>query len=162
MEKIIYSCLVEPSDETYQNLLDYALVECKFFILITRREISKLKPSAEQVFDMLNPYLVKADKKSVWPGTILYRGEVTVYLYHFMTESNEILKRGANSLYQWLHPDLPEDLCFLRSDESPWFITVSHEDMSYFELSEDEWHRLQNNLPEFSATIKKTIWDYPL
>jgi hypothetical protein len=61
----------------------------------------------------------------------------------------------TKSLYQWRYPDLPEDLCLLRSDETSWLVTVAHEDIGYFELFEDEWLRLQKNLPGLAATLEK-------
>lgn len=41
-------------------------------------------------------------------------------------KAREILKSVTNSLHSWVHPDLPEDLSFIK-DVKPWLINTSHE-----------------------------------
>jgi hypothetical protein len=71
MEKNSYICTVEPRGKMYRNLLDYALMDCKFFLLVTLDEIFEPNPSTEQVFDALSFYLIKAEKKNgvAWNGS---------------------------------------------------------------------------------------------
>jgi len=62
-----------------------------------------------------------------------------------------MLKTEAHGLYDWVQPNRPEDLCFLRSDETPWLATIAHEKDAYFELSGEEKQRLTKALPNILA-----------
>ena len=78
-----------------------------------------------------------------------------IYLFYLVPESAVILKNSANRLYQWQRPYLPDDLCFLRSDESPWLVTIAHENDSYLQADEEEMLQLKNEKPNvFSMLIK--------
>lgn len=154
MDKYTYNLLVEPSGRNYENLLDFALGECKFFLLVTAGNNKQLSPRGKEVLNQLTPFLYKMEMKLEWPGTILLRNAVPVYTYHFVQDSVEILKSSTEGLYQWQRPDLPDDLCLLRFDESPWLVTIAHESDSYFELTEEEMDRLVKALPAYASIIQ--------
>jgi hypothetical protein len=46
----------------------------------------------------------------------------------------------SDDLFQWIHPDKPEDLCFYNNDV-PVFVSISHERDSYF-ITEEPVFRL--------------------
>jgi hypothetical protein len=149
-----YNLIKEPSGNLYSDLLDYALEVCEFFLLVTDRENKQLNSEGKRVLGELLPFLNRMEMKSEWPGTVLYGGEVQVYMYHYIPESVVILKKAANRLYQWQRPYLPDDLCLLRSDESPWLVTIAHENDSYLVLNEDDYLRLLNALPAYAPMIE--------
>jgi hypothetical protein len=153
MKKNTYDLLIEPKGPIYSGLLDYALGECRFFLLVIKDE-HWIDQEGKTVLEELTPFLYKMEMKSQWPGTIIFGGEVPVYIYHFVPDSAEILKKSAIGLYQWQGPNLPDDLCLLRSDESPWLGTIAHEDDSYLELTEDEMHKLVKAIPELESMIR--------
>lgn len=154
MQRATYNLLIEPSGRRYSDLLDYAIKECKYFLLVTDRENKQLSPKGKGVLEELLPHLCRMEMKSEWPGTVLYGSTVPVYLYHFIPESAAILKQSASRLYQWQRPDLPDDLCLLRSDESPWLATIAHENDGYFVMNEEEWRRFSNAIPTFTSMVK--------
>jgi hypothetical protein len=154
MKKNTYNLLIEPTGSKYSELLDYAITVCKFFLFVTDRDQNYLGPKGKRVLDELAPYLYRMELKSEWPGTILFGTEVPVYIYHFIPASIAILKKSATRLYQWQDPNLPDDLCLLRDDESPWLVTIAHENDSYFELTEDEMQQLVKIIPEYASMIE--------
>ena len=154
MKKNIYNILREPTGSKYSNLLDYALKECRFFLLVTDRDNKQLNPSGKAVLNELAPFLYRMEMKSEWPGTVLYGDTVPIYIYYYVKESVSILKKSATRLYQWQRSDLPDDLCLLRPDESPWLVTIAHENDSYFELSENEIRHLLKAIPAYTTMIE--------
>jgi hypothetical protein len=50
----------------------------------------------------------------------------------------DMLKKAATDLYDWVHPLLPEDLAFYRSDKSVFFAVIGHEGVSFFEVDPTE------------------------
>lgn len=154
MNKNTYNLLREPIGKNYNNLLDHALSECAFFLLVNYDEKKQLSQKGKEVLNELVPYLYRIETKSEWPGTILYGSGVPVHFYHYVQESVAALKKSASGLYQWQRPGLPDDLCLLRPDESPWLVTIAHENDSYFELYEDEIVRLLKALPVYASMIE--------
>lgn len=143
----MYTLVSEPRGELYSKLLFYSLKLCKSFLLVIRPTVA-VKNSAKNVIDELKPYLIEKKAQSEWPGTKLMDGEALVYYFHLNEESVKYLSHISDSLYSWLHPDLPEDLCLLRSDNKQWLVTIPHEKDSYIELTEEEKIELQKSIPE--------------
>lgn len=125
--------------QQYSSLLNHSLKKCTEFILVVVPEI-KLNKSGERVLDRLKPYFKKEIKAYEWPSTKrCEEGEpATIYHYYLNEESMNILLESANNLYSWVQPNLPEDLCFIKQDGTPWLCSVGHEKMSWFEDEADE------------------------
>jgi len=62
----------------------------------------------------------------------------------------EVLTKSASGLYDWVQPSLPEDLCLLRPDETPWLVTISHERDAYLVLDAKEHVELVREIPELT------------
>jgi hypothetical protein len=154
MKKNTYNLLKEPINQIYRDLLDFSIHECKYFLLVTDKKNRQLYPTGKAILDQLSPFLFKLQLKSEWPGTILFQVKVPVYIYHFVPESLEILKKSATSLYEWQRPNLPDDLCLLRSDESPWLVNIAHERDSFLLLSDDEMSCLLEAMPTFNNILE--------
>jgi hypothetical protein len=155
MRKNTFNLLREPCGKEYEELLDYALRDCTYFLLVTDRENRQLFPNGLAVLEKLSPFLYKREMRSEWPGTILLNNKVPVYTFFFIPESATILKNSSTSLYQWQRPNLPDDLCLLRNDESPWLVTIAHEQDGFLSLSENEISCLQKDLPTFRNLVKR-------
>lgn len=154
MSKNIYNILIEPTGQNYYGLLDYALGRYTFFLLVTEKKTKQLSLRGKKLLGELRPNIYRVQLKSEWPGTIIYGGEAMVYTYHFTPESAAILKDRANGLYQWQIPELPDDLCLLRADESPWLVNIAHERDSFFNLKSDEMRCFLKALPAYKPMIK--------
>ena len=84
--------------------------------------------------------LESATETMRWPGTIVYdhSDRVTLLKYRVTPELITELRRAAQNPFEWLGPDMPEDLSFLRADGRPWFISIAHERDAFFKVLEDE------------------------
>ncbi|WP_051542204.1 hypothetical protein [Clostridium lundense] len=96
------------------------------------------KDNVNNVLETLRPSLKEVKQQSEWPGTI-YLGEQPVFVYYYNTDNHakEVLKQVSNSLHDWLQPNLPEDLSFIKNSK-PWLINTSHENGSYILTDDDE------------------------
>lgn len=141
----------EISGHLYQAVLDFALAEhVAEALLVVRDEPFHLGPSAKRVLAQLEPSLRRRAKARSWPGTQLVgQGQnATVMRYRFDRKVVAILVGAAGGLFDWTHPDLPEDLCLLRADDSAWLTTIAHEYEAWFSLIPDELQRLSAAIPE--------------
>jgi hypothetical protein len=58
------------------------------------------------------------------------------------------LTKAADSIYAWRQPALPEDLCALRADDTPWLASIAHEGDAWLELTPDEQAVVTDALPD--------------
>ena len=125
-----------PKGKVYRDLIDLAFEICDEFVLVVRKDIS-VTANVNHVLEKLKSSLKEVKEQFEWPGTI-YFGEEPALVYYYNTDSNakKILKQESNSLHDWIQPNLPEDLSFIKNHK-PWLINVSHESESYIE-TEDE------------------------
>ena len=58
-------------------------------------------------------------------------------------EAKQVLKEKADSFFQWLHPELPEDLCFFKDGEA-WLSSSSElKELYIYPTSVDETHAIK-------------------
>lgn len=87
--------------------------------MVLRHDDTPLLPGGLRVLEALEPWLMWKTESSEWPGTVLQGHTATVWRYHLTVETAAIIKNAVSGLYDWLQPDLPEDLRLLRADGSP-------------------------------------------
>jgi hypothetical protein len=148
---MIFTITQEPRDDLYRATVDLASDVCSTFLLVLRS--ANLNPAGGAVLEALKPKLIKEVNASEWPGTKLKRDKARVLYFSLDAESSNLLKTAANGLYEWLQPILPEDLCFMKSDGSPYLVTISHEKDSYLVLASEERDDLARRLPKLSALL---------
>ena len=144
----------QPVGYVYRRLIDHALGECKSALLVVRPTLH-LSSRAADVLMNLGTHLEQQWNGSEWPGTRLYDGSAELFRYNFDAECAEMLKQSANALYDWRQPELPEDLCLLRADGSPWLVSISHESDGYLYLTQTEMSRLATALPELVTLLRR-------
>ena len=105
------------------------LIKADSFSLVVKDTL-ELKDTGKNILDKLNPFLLKEDYVSKWPGTELLTEKAKLYKYSLNNRSIEILS-DINRLFDWLQPEFPEDLTFYRKDKII-FVSISHE--------KDSWH----------------------
>lgn len=128
--------------QTYKEFLQFAFYICDEFILVRRYDMD-FDSNALSVLEALEPFLIEMNKKSSWPGTTLFEQTADVYTYKTVNEAQKILSASANSLFSWVQPSLPEDLCFLKK-QIPWAENTAHEEQCIFRnLSDGELSQLQ-------------------
>jgi hypothetical protein len=150
MKGSFYPIGSEPTNEVYLRLIDLAQEFCMSFLLVVRPTIS-LDMAGIELLDMLKSFLLSREDKSSWPGTDLFDEEkAIVYTYRLCSESANILKKVNNTLYGWVQPNYPEDLCFVKKDGVPWLITISHEHEAFLVLNAEEKEFLSKQIPELT------------
>ncbi|MBZ9637768.1 stage III sporulation protein AH [Clostridium sp. FP1] len=126
-----------PREKIYRDLIDLAFEVCNEFVLVVRINMD-INTNINYVLEKLQPSLKEVKEQFEWPGTI-YGGEQPALVYYYNTDNHakEILKQVSNSLHDWVQPNLPEDLSFIKNHK-PWLINTSHEYESYFETKDEE------------------------
>jgi len=129
-QEIEVGYLHNPKGIVYNELIDLAFEICDEFILVVRNEL-KLNVNANQVLKKLQPSFKKVKEQFEWPGTMCF-GEKPAKVHYYNTDNyaKEILKYESNSLHDWVQPNLPEDLSFIKNNH-PWLVNTSHENESY-------------------------------
>jgi len=146
VERRVYDIAEEPRGEVYHKLIDISLSFCDTGVLVVRDTI-RLGETGAQVLEALRAFVRSQSRKSSWPGTVLEGNLATVYRFRLCEDSIRILKDCVDSLYDWQQPDLPEDLCLIRPDESPWLVSTAHEGDSYLDITPQEKDHIVAQLP---------------
>jgi len=92
---------------------------------------------------------------TAWPGTVLQSGTAIMYLTTGLENMDTILAAASN-LFAWQDPDLPEDLFFLRDDDSALLTTTTHEDHAHLTLDDDELDQIKADLPWITQILQGT------
>lgn len=142
----------EPDGEAYRALLRFGAQRCGSFELVLRDELD-LSPEGSDLLESLTRFERQRRRLSEWPGTRLLDGLATVVEFDLTSESLGFLLAAAGGLYSWTQPELPEDLCLLRTDGTPWLATIAHERDGYFEFSDEELSDLLTTLPELAPFL---------
>jgi hypothetical protein len=143
-----YTFLSEPRGDLYRSLLRHDSSERRTALLVVQKGMT-LSASGQQVLSRLAPFVHRQEVSSHWPGTELLRGrQATVYHFDLTAESADLLSEVVDGLFEWLQPELPEDLCILRSDGSPWLTSISHENDAWLELGSLEHEALSPELKQ--------------
>ena len=114
--------------ELTTGFLNYA--DSFSFVVREENEISK---NVRNLIHDLSVFLIEEKEVQEWPGTKLLLGNAILYRFNLNPESAFILYRYENNLYNWLQPELPEDLVFYKGQQ-PVFTSITHENDAYFEL----------------------------
>ncbi len=72
-----FDIVVRPAGETYQSLLRALVPIASLFGVVIRSEKVRLTEAAESVLRSLEPYLVRVEEVTKWPGTQLIGGRVS-------------------------------------------------------------------------------------
>jgi hypothetical protein len=135
MKRAMHTITTPVEGDLYRALLGLACDQ-GFVGLLIEPPQPPLKESAKALLASLKPFEEK--RAMSWPGTTLLKEEAIVHKFVLTDSAVKILARATDNIFGWLAPDLPEDLCVLRPDGTPWLVTIAHEGDAYFELSEDE------------------------
>jgi hypothetical protein len=150
----IYNIQEEPEGALYCRLLTAGQDKCRFVVLVIRRTI-KMNENGIQALTQLEPYKISSVETDEWPSTKLVDDTATVLTYSYEKASVDLLMGCSDRLYGWQQPDLPEDLCLLRPDGSPWLVTISHENDGYLMLSPEEKASLISSFPDLCISSGK-------
>jgi hypothetical protein len=142
-----YRLGLEPRGDAYKDLLRAALSTSNSGFLVVR-DTNELAVSGIAILNGLRPFIIEERRGSRWPGTVLLEADATIYRFYLNADSLGRLERSADGLYDWLQPDRPEDLGFLRPNNTPWLFTSAHEPEGFIVAPEHEIEWLRRELPE--------------
>jgi hypothetical protein len=136
-----YDLIDEPVGPEYDALLDSALTQCATVVLTVPGGMQH--PVLEELADHLQEQPAGTGRR--------------VHRYRFNRDSVQPLKRAARALYAWHGPELPQDLCLLRADGSPWLVSIASERLGYLELTPFEKLLLGRAAPGLAAVLAHQV-----
>lgn len=144
-----YIVVPEPRGAAYRTLLKVIGPLATEFGVIVRSERVRLSEFASQLMQSLSPYQISMDQTQAWPGSQLV-GErhSTRHRYRCQPDSLALVVDAARALSEWVNPDLPEDLHFLRSDGSVVLGSIAQENEVWVVLASEEVEQLRALLPK--------------
>lgn len=158
----------DPRGEAYEQVIDLAIRNSECFVLGEKIQIPAdvlVESHYRDVLKALEPYLVKIivipednmdeimNIRNVYRSHAFYSGG-TYYLYRCCEESGKLLKQIADRLSDWIYPNLPEDLCFLKKDGGDYLYSVVHEHMYGMEVTEDKAGELMERITGLFLELK--------
>jgi hypothetical protein len=148
---MLYTLKTELRGPLYRDVLDWGAGRCGSALMVVL-DSAPLSDEGSKLLERLEPYLIERKPSSKWPGTEL-DGDVALVHRYNLPDCIELLKNATDHLYGWLQPDLPEDLSLLTRSGEEYLTTISHEEDSYFTLSDLELHALLKAIPEIEALL---------
>jgi hypothetical protein len=140
------SIVGEPSQEGYAAFIHYMARWAGTVRLVVRSGLG-LSDRGADALRAMHPSLIEQSEASDWPGTRLLDATASIYTFAADELVVGVLIRGADRLYEWQQPQLPEDLGFDRPDGSVLLVTISHEHDGYIEVSPEELELLTQRVP---------------
>lgn len=126
---LIYSNL---KGNLYESFIDRACKTYSFFSLVFRCDL-KCNQSVRAILDEISPNLIKVIHSRKLPANQIHSAHAAeIFYYNTTPRSIRPILKKVGSLFRWLMPEYPEDLCFYRADKSLAIVSNSHENMAYF------------------------------
>jgi hypothetical protein len=141
----------------YRRLIELAVNRASFAYVVVRAE----GVGASGVLgglEILRPEEIGQRSVTEWPGTRLLGAETAMLVqYRCSARLASLLRSVTTGLYDWVHPRLPEDLGFLRADESVWLASIAHERDAFMKMSDDEWNELADQHTDIAGLLKASM-----
>ncbi|MEN2768667.1 hypothetical protein [Ornithinibacillus xuwenensis] len=132
-----WTLLENPTGSTYRNLMQVLCEHSEVFYFITRKELTYDWNTMKQ----FTPYIMETYKTKKWANTITKGPAATVYVVEANVETCSLLQHVAHSLYDWVAPNLPEDLTFMKN-KFEWFSCTTHEEFGGFTIRSDYYRNI--------------------
>jgi hypothetical protein len=154
MSRRTYWIPEEPRSIAYHELIDFCSIRASqcTFVLHNPKQVAK---SCTQFLDELSEYTVRVVDQKEWPGTKLMQSVARVFWFRPAPEVVTILKSSVQGLYGWIFPNLPEDLAFYWPDGSPLLGTISHEQLAFLNLDDDEADAFRREAPRINLRSQR-------
>ncbi|ARJ37621.1 hypothetical protein SporoP8_01215 [Sporosarcina ureae] len=130
-----------PSEEIYRKLINTLCDHSDTFYFITRKELTY----NQDILEQFKPYTLETYKTKEWANTITKGPAATVFVVESNDKTCKLLKYHAHTLYDWVAPDLPEDLTFMKNNFA-WFSCTTHEEFSSFSIRSDHYKEIIHSI----------------
>lgn len=131
-----------PSGEMYKKLIEVLCKHSDTFYFVTRKELKY----NQEIITQFEPYFIETYKTKKWAGTETKTAAATVFVIESNEETYKLLVKYASSLYDWVAPELPEDLTFIKNNFT-WFSCTTHEEFAGFSIRSDYYKNLMCEIP---------------
>lgn len=126
---------------SYKNLITLLEKHCNRFAFVENRQMMENEEERLAYIDKLitgiEGYLIEKKIQREWETTVLGEGTAYVFYFELNNATSEFLKGQSNSLFEWITPELPEDLMFYKNDKC-LLAGCSHE--GFFMVDETLWN----------------------
>jgi hypothetical protein len=154
----IYDVAIWPVGDQYRALLGVASVKAEKVGFVIRPGERHLSERARELLASLEDDLILIEETWSWPGSELVRSSAP-YMHHVYRSVSEVvsaLASASGSFGDWVSPGLPEDLHFLRADNSVVLGSIGHEGFIWLEMSPAEAALFEGDLPqELRGTLRR-------
>ncbi|MFK4438802.1 leucine-rich repeat domain-containing protein [Paenibacillus sp. RC21] len=139
----------------YERLIDYAMERAHTFMLgVHEWETEDMDIDFDttimfkELLQQLNPFLLSTHSYEEMRGkhAVAYT-QGTFYRYQCTPAAGELLKRASSSLFSWMHPKVPEDLCFQNVEGEDWILNIAHERIGRLNMGREEAAALEELIP---------------
>lgn len=124
----------------YKQLIDILSKHCNRFAFVENRQMMEIEEVRLAYIDNLitdiEGYLLERKIQREWETTKLAGGTAYVFYFHLNNTTSKFLKERCNSLFDWISPELPEDLMFYHNEKCILAV-CSHEE--FFMVEETIW-----------------------
>jgi hypothetical protein len=141
----LYGLSKDWDENAYHSLLNAAQARGGYCVLAQRRGSAD---ACARWIEECSIDLESSEEAMHWPGTIVHDDSDKATLLKFRVTPALVrsLRDTARTPFDWMGPDLPEDLSFLRADGTPWFVSIAHEKDAFFKLTDDEVEAVKTQL----------------
>lgn len=138
----------DPKGEAYDRLIDFVIERTDKFVLSERYPPTGNGKRYVDLMRKLEPFLLeKCSMEEMQGKSGSNYSEGTYYIYRSCNEAGSVLKEAVNGLYDWLQPNMPEDLCFWDANGADYLYTIAHEEICGIRLNEEEANQLADLIP---------------
>jgi hypothetical protein len=150
-----YVFRAEPDGADYADLIEFCCEHSTKMILVVRDPQIDPGSGIKAKLARLEPYLEQVGLAEEWPGTRLLTDKATLFRYRVAPGLQKEVQRMASRLFEWIHPDAPEDVCFLRSEGQALMVTTTHEHDAYLLLAKAEFAILEGRYPHVASLLQR-------
>ncbi|WP_046181404.1 hypothetical protein [Domibacillus tundrae] len=126
--------------KSYKQLINLLAKHCNRFAFVENRQMMENEEERLAYIDNLTVdikgHLLERKIQRKWETTKLSGGTAYVFYFQLNNATRQFLKKRSNSLFDWISPELPEDLMFYQNDKCILAV-CSHE--GFFMVDETIW-----------------------
>jgi len=124
----------------YKQLIDLLSRNCNRFAFVEDGRMMEFEKERLAYIDNLiidiEEHLIERRIQKEWEVTRLSEDTAYVFYFKMNNATRDFLKERCHSLFDWINPELPEDLMFYHNDKCILAV-CSHEE--YFVVEEAIW-----------------------
>ncbi|SDZ63472.1 hypothetical protein SAMN05421736_12352 [Evansella caseinilytica] len=126
-----------PAGLIYKEFIKVLCDYSDAFFFVTRKELKY----NQEILDTFHPYVIHRYQTNEWANTIAKGSPATVFVFAANADTCHLLQQSANALYDWVAPNLPEDLTFIKN-RFEWFTSTTHEKDACFSIRSEYYRNI--------------------